>query len=296
MEKETPADLDAAVDLYQRAIAAAPRYAAPWAWLAYCQTRRAAKGDTSEATYRSAKEAAARATELDPNLAEGYVSGAIAALQYSLDWSTSRRLLDQALAKDPNNPLALQFQGHLTQAIGSVADAERFMRRAVELDPLNPLPRRYLARIVLNAGRPEESAAILRQAMDQNKDFPAMHFELARALLVSGKPVDAAAAFEAEPSETWRLLGLPIAYHVTHREALAQAALARLLDQSAGSEFQVAEAYAVFGQVDRAFEWLELAWQRHDAGLMYVRRDPLLASLAADSRYRALLRKVNLPE
>jgi TolB-like protein len=296
MERDTPADLDAAVDLYERAIAAAPNYAAAWAWLAYCQTRRIANGETAEVTYRAAKEAAARATELDPSLAEGYVAGAIVALQYSLDWSTSGRLLDQALAKDPNNPMALQFRGHLTQAIGSISDAERYMRRAVELDPLNPLPRRYLARIVLNAGRPTESAAILRQAIDQDKSFPALHFELARALLVSGKPAEAAAAMEAEPAETWRLLGLPIAYYVTHREALAKAALARLIDRSAGSEFQVAEAYAVFGQPDRAFEWLEHAWQRHDAGIMYVRRDPLLTSLVGDPRYRALLHKMNLPE
>jgi TolB-like protein len=296
MEKEAPADLDAAVDLYQRAIAAAPRYAAPWAWLAYCQTRRIANGDSSEATYRDAKEAAVKAIELDPKLAEGYVAEAIVALQYSLDWSTSGPLLDQALAKDPNNLMALQFRGHLTQAIGSIAEAERYMRRATELDPLNPLPRRYLARIVLNAGRPTESAAILRQAIDENKGFPALHFELARALLVSGKPADAAAAYEAEPSETWRILGLPVAYHVTHRDALAQAALAKLIAQSAGSEFQVAEAYAVFGQPDHAFEWLEHARERHDAGLMYVRRDPLLASLTADPRYRALLRKMKLPE
>jgi len=293
---ENPADLDAAVDLYERAIASAPRYAMAWAWLSFCQTRRIANGETSEATFRSAKETAKKATELDPDLAEGYVAGAIATLQHSLDWSTSGHLLGQALAKDPNNALALQLQGHLTQAIGSIADAERYMRRAVELDPLNPLPRRYLARIVLNAGRPAESAAILRQAIDENKNFPALHFELARALLASGKPADAATTYEAEPSESWRRLGLPIAYHVTHRDALAQTALADLLHNSAGSEFQVAEAYAMFGQRDLAFEWLDHAWERHDAGLMYVRRDPQLTSLVSDPRYGSFLRKLNLPE
>ena len=296
MQLDNPADLDAAVDLYERAVAIAPQYAVAWAWLGFCQTRRIANGETSEATYRSATESAQRAVQLDPDLADGYVSGAIAALQHSLDWPTSRRLLDQALAKDPNNAMAYQFRGHLTQAIGSIVDAERYMRRAVELDPLNALPRRYLARIVLNAGRPAESAAILRQAIDENRTFPALHFELARALLASGKPAEAAAAYEAEPLETWRRLGLPVGYHVTHRDALAQAALADLIRNSAGNEFQVAEAYAVFGQSDRAFEWLEHARERHDAGLMYIRRDPLLVSLVNDPRYRQLLARLNLPE
>jgi len=294
--RENDVDLTAAVDLYERAIAVAPRYAAPWAWLAYSQTRLIANGDTSEASYRRAREAAARAIELDPDLVEGYVAGGIAAMTYSRDWATSRNLLDQALAKGPNNALALQFQGHLTQAIGSITDAERYMRRAVDLDPLNPLPRRYLARLVLNEGRATDSAAILRQAIDENPSFPALHFELARALLVLGKPAEAAALYEAEPSQNWRRLGLPIAYHLTQREALAQEALAQLDDPTCGCEFQVAEAYAVFGKPDKAFEWLQRARNGHDAGLIYLRRDPLLASLQKDPRFRALLHEVNLPE
>jgi len=113
---------------------------------------------------------------------------------------------------------------------------------------------------------------------------------------VEGKPADAARAYEAETSQVWRVLGLPIAYHVTHRDDLARAALAQLVENSKGAEFQVAEAYAVFGEPDRAFEWLEHARERHDAGLMYVRRNPLLASLYGDPRYQAFLREINLPE
>ncbi len=80
------------------------------------------------------------------------------------------------------------------------------------------------------------------------------------------------------------------------REEPARAALAKLVANSNGSEFQVAEAYAFFGQADRAFEWLDHARERHDAGVMYVKRDPLLASLFADPRYAAFLRAINLPQ
>ena len=49
------------------------------------------------------------------------------------------------------------------------------------------------------------------------------------------------------------------------------------------------------GQADRAFEMLERAWHDHDAGLNYLKHDPLLRNLRADPRYAALLKKLNLP-
>ena len=148
---------------------------------------------------------------------------------------------------------------------------------------------------MLNAGRASESVAILKEAIEQDRAFPALHYELARALVVMGKPADAIAALESEPSDTWRTLGLPFAYHLAHREALAQAAMANLVANSAGAEFQVAENYAMLGQPDHAFEWLEISRQRHDAGLMYVRRDPLLAAVVADPRFNAFLERIGLP-
>lgn len=54
----------------------------------------------------------------------------------------------------------------------------------------------------------------------------------------------------------------------------------------------MAESYAVFGDVDQTFEWLERAREKHDAGLLYIRRDPLRKAVFADPRYRALLRKI----
>jgi TolB-like protein/Flp pilus assembly protein TadD len=294
MESDSSTDLDAALGLFERASAVDPRFADAWAWFAYCQTRRIANGETGESSYLTARQAVARTLELDPDGAIGYVVGGILALQ-TFDWSNAGRLLDEALKRDPNNPTALQIRGHLSQAIGSIAEAETYMRRAIDRDPLNPLHQRYLARVVLYAGRAAESAAILQQVIEEHPDYPALRFELARALLVQGKPAEAAKAYEEETSATWRMLGAPVAYHITHRDAEARAALNQLLQNSAGSEFQVAEAYAVFNEPDRAFEWLENARQRHDAGLMYVRRDPLLATLFSDPRYQAFMQKLGLP-
>ena len=76
----------------------------------------------------------------------------------------------------------------------------------------------------------------------------------------------------------------------------ADAALADLIangrDQFA---YQIAEVYAVRGEKDKAFEWLQIALDNHDTGMLSLLVDPLLRGLRGDSRYKAMLEKVGLP-
>jgi hypothetical protein len=85
-----------------------------------------------------------------------------------------------------------------------------------------------------------------------------------------------------------------LGYHAAHRKAEAEAALNHLLVNSAGFEFQIAEAYASFGDADKAFEWLNKA-VTGDPGIVWFRYDPLFAGLNADPRHRAILKRMNLP-
>jgi hypothetical protein len=112
---------------------------------------------------------------------------------------------------------------------------------------------------------------------------------------VLGQPDMARAAFEAETDPGWRRFGLPPGYLVTHHDREARAALAALVAESAGAEFQVAETYAFFGETEKSFEWLERARTLHDPGILWIRRDPLLASIVGDPRYGAVLQRMGMP-
>jgi len=295
-DRDTPADLDHAVLLYQQALALEPNYAPAWAWLAYCHVRRVAQGlDTTGAGFTKATTAARRAIAIDPKLPEAYMMLAASHMQYDLDWAAAADALSKTLALDPNNAQAQQFQGHLTVATGRMSDAVAHFRRAVDGDPLNLLHSKYLGRALHYAGHPAESAAVLRHAIELNAQFPGLHYELGRALLQLGDPQAARAAFEAEADPSWRGFGLPIGYLVTHRDQEARVALAALVDRSAGAEFQVAETFAFFGETEKSFEWLERARILHDPGIIWSRRDPFLASILADPRYRAFLQQMAMP-
>jgi TolB-like protein len=289
-------DLDKAVVFYHRAIAIDPHYALAYASLADCFARRVSEGvDTDGVGYAKSRAAAERAIALDPKLPEGYKALGVALLQYELDWAAAGELLRKAQALDPNNPAVLEFTGHLTQATGTLADAEGYFRRAIDKDPLNVRLRRYLARALFYQNKLPDAEATLRRMIEIDPKFPGAHFQLGAVLLARGDPNAALAVIEAEPSD-WKPLGLPLAYWALHRTTAARAALAAAVANSVGSEFQIAEIYAYFGERDEALGWLEAARVRHDPGVIWVRRDPMLQSLVADPRYKAFLRKINLPE
>jgi hypothetical protein len=59
--------------------------------------------------------------------------------------------------------------------------------------------------------------------------------------------------------------------------------------------YQIAEVYAVRGEKDKAFEWLQISFDNHDTGTLALLVDPLLRGLRDDPRYKNLVAKVGLP-
>jgi hypothetical protein len=59
--------------------------------------------------------------------------------------------------------------------------------------------------------------------------------------------------------------------------------------------YQIAEVYAVRGEKDKAFEWLQISFDNHDTGTLTLLVDPLLRDLHDDARYKNFLAKLGLP-
>ncbi len=94
----------------------------------------------------------------------------------------------------------------------------------------------------------------------------------------------------------FRLSRKAAALHDLGRTAEAQRALDELIARHGhDGAFQIAEAYAWFGQPDKAFEWLDRAYVQRDGGLTAVKFSTMLRGLRGDPRYAALLAKMNLP-
>jgi serine/threonine protein kinase len=61
------------------------------------------------------------------------------------------------------------------------------------------------------------------------------------------------------------------------------------------STFEIAQYYAELGDKDRAFEWLNTAYQERDIRLVTLPTDPWIDSLRSDPRYAELVRKIGFP-
>ena len=132
--------------------------------------------------------------------------------------------------------------------------------------------------------------------LDLNPDAIMARIGLSQSLLFRGDAVGALA-------ESNRI-GDPEAVHWTRALALysqksAEAKSAAMeFDQLFGkdSPYYSAEIHAYRAEPDLAIEALERAVTQRDGNVSYMNRDILLASLRGDPRFKALLRKVNLPE
>ena len=124
-------------------------------------------------------------------------------------------------------------------------------------------------------------------------DFPLSWLGLVR--LYEGKAKEALVTFQSLNEERLRLFGVALVEHTLGHAKESQQALNQLIAGGAPA-YAVAEIYAWRGEKDKAFEWLDRAYQQHDSNMSDFRNDATLTSLHGDPRFAALLRKMNLPE
>jgi serine/threonine-protein kinase len=121
--------------------------------------------------------------------------------------------------------------------------------------------------------------------------------DLGTLQLLEGKAKDALKTFRRIDNEGFRLSSVAMAEHTLGHARESQQALEKVIAQHAQeAAYQIAEIYAWRGERDKAFEWLERAYQQRDGGLSDIKTDPPLADLRGDPRYKEFLRKMKLPE
>lgn len=289
-------DFRKAIDYYAQAIELDPNYA-----LAYAERGEAwaFMGDLTgqrPTAYPKAHADAEKAVAIAPDLAE-----ARAALGWVLclaEWKFTEGLAELKRAKklSPTNPTANDLLARIIVYLGHFDEAERQARQAMELDPLSVVTQGNLARILFYAGKLDEADAVARRAAELQPSGAGAHrFQV---LIAAQRDDGEAALREArlEPDPGFRRFELAVAHYVRGDRAAADTALADLIANAReGFAYQIAEVYALRGEEDKAFEWLQTAFEDRDAGMLGLLVDPLLRGLRDDARYKNLLAKVGLP-
>jgi TolB-like protein/DNA-binding winged helix-turn-helix (wHTH) protein len=277
-----------------RAIALNPKYAPAWALRSYVYNMAADRSLVESAEgWGKAREDAEQAIALDPVLAAGYSALGSIQVSYDWDWEGAEASLKKAEELEPGSAYVLRYRTLLYEALGRLDDAIETYKQAVAADLLRARSHTVLGELLYCAGQYREADAALDRSLQLNPYKEYSHVMRGKILLAQGRPQQALAEMEQDPGEFWKPMGQALAYHALGRDKESEAALKTLI--AIGVSYQIAEVYGYRGESDRAFEWLDRAYQQHDGGLLVLKIDPLMANLRQDHRYSDLLRKMRLP-
>jgi serine/threonine protein kinase/Flp pilus assembly protein TadD len=136
--------LDAAEDMYRRAIALDPHYALAYAGLADCSVFRAQDQGGGDEAVAQADAASKRALELDPNSAEAHSSRGLT-LSHQHRYAESQIEFEESMRLDPTLYEAPYFYGRTLQSQGKLHEAAKMYERAVAIRPDEYQTLSYLA-------------------------------------------------------------------------------------------------------------------------------------------------------
>ncbi len=246
--------------------------------------------------FRRAREDAEQAIALDPRSAAGYLSLAKVRLNYDFDWEGAEASLNKAAALEPGSTDLLFYRADLEEARGRLDEAIELRKRAVALDPLCSSCYLVLGRDLYETGQYDEANTVLQKALELDPQQGFVHFLRGQILLARGRPQEALVEMQQETNDWLKLTGEAFAYHSLGRQQASEAALRELIaSHGSDSAYQVAQVYGYRGEMDKALEWLNRAYQQHDSGLLYLKTDGLFKGLHQNPHFIELLRKMALP-
>jgi len=293
-------------DAYERAVWALrksveldPGFSQAWAALARALFWAADQSLTGDprSEWPRALAAAEKAIALSPNRADGYFARGLLRQGALQDWAGARADLERARSLNPGSPGILLYHASLLAALGRLPEAIIALQEAAVIDPLSADIPVWLSAVYLGTGQVALAEAAATRALEISPEHGRAARNLGFALALQDRLPEARAAFRRSTNRIFVRMGDVMVEHALGHAAESQRALDEILAPPGVLQwsYQVAELYAWRGEADRAFEWLGLAVEQHDAGLIYLKYDPLLRGLRDDPRFKALLRKVNLP-
>ena len=297
----TESELRRALELYRRALEKDPQYAEAYAAIAEAWTWLADDWVAPREAYPMAREAAVRSLELDPDLAAGHLELGHVRMWYEWDFAGAERELRRALEINPNHADTHSYLAILLALGDRPEEAAAVAERAVTLDPVSwhVLGRAAWANLVMH--RYEDAIRLGRRAFDINP--ASAHFNLRMlgdALLAEERAEEALATYRRG------LTTAPDYVRLRNGEARALAELGRgdearrialALEEEAEQRYvrgeEIAGIWAALGDRDRAFRWLDRAYEERSAGMPFLAY-PMYDPLRSDPRFQALVRKVGL--
>jgi tetratricopeptide (TPR) repeat protein len=276
-----------------------PGYALAWSGLSDALASSPISGDTPPlALLPRAKEAAQNALRSDPDLAEAQTSFGFFQFWLGWEWSAAESALRKAFAADSNYAFASRVLGILLSHLCRHEEAGASIRRARELDPLSAMNRALSSQIAFAARDTESAIQFAREAIIIDPEFWIGHFQLAQVFVElqdyarALESLTLASRFSGGNSKTLSLRGYLLGRTTDSAEVLD---ILRTLETISRDRYIPPYAMALIhiglGNSDRAFEWLQRAFDAHDVHLVMLTIDPKWDPMRNEARFNDLIKK-----
>ena len=291
-----------AIDYYEQVIEKVQNSAQAYAGLAFCYTLLGFLNSIAPiSAFPKAKEAALKSIEIDQTLTEAHASLGLVMTYYDWDWEGAENAFTKALDLSPNYAQAYQGLAFLNMALGKEKECLVASERAVELDPLSAVLREILGFALLRTGRIEQAREEFMKALELEPNYTQARWLLGHTYMLESDYDTGISEIEKalEQSNGNPLIcsGMGWAYAISGRKSDAENLVAemerRIKNEYIGA-YLFAKIYAALGETDRAFEWLDKAYEEHDVSLVFIRSDETLMTLHSDGRFNLLLNRIGL--
>jgi tetratricopeptide (TPR) repeat protein len=250
-----------------------------------------------------AKAAAEKALELDSDLAEAHVSLGLIGPFLDWNWKESKGHFEKAIALNPNYATAHHWYGEVyLMPMGRVDEALTEIRKAEALDPLSAVIATDLGKDLYFARHYDDAVVELQHALELDPNFTSAHNWLSDTYLEKRMFPEAIAELEkTKPFRDERTYLRQTAYLDARmgRRTEAEGELTKYIQLSQRkpvSSGAVALVCAALGDDDKAFYWLEKAYEQKSSFMTTLRYWSAFDHLRSDARFEDLIERVGLRE
>jgi len=292
-----------AVEYLEQATTLDPNYALAYSGLgdAYLE-RLAITGERTPAnvneTLSKARQAAAKALELDRDLPDAHALMGLLRWVQDHDFDGFEREINRALELNPNYAEGHRRYGRLLQDLGRFDEARISLRRALEIDPLSPVSNFQNAQVLFFERKYEESETESTKNVELDPNFWYAHWQL---FYVYHRKRDYASAVE-ELAKVQDARGEPDAAKLIRESFVKsdwQGFLRKITDERARLKlypYFVATFFAELAEKDKAFAMLNEAIETKDQHTAQMKVDPFMNPLRDDPRFQKVLKQAGFPE
>jgi serine/threonine protein kinase/tetratricopeptide (TPR) repeat protein len=302
LHRNTERDLRTAIEYFQRTTEQDPNYASGFAGLASAYANLSTNYRAPGEVMPQAKAAALRALELDQNLAEAHTWLGFVSINFDWDAVTAEKELKRATELNPSYADAHNIYAWCLSGMGRHEQAIAEAKRAMELDPFSRLTYGDPSWVLLMARRYDQALLESQAVVERKRDFGYARAVLGLSYAENSRYAEAVTEAQSATrldDSPFMLAVLAQVHALSGNKSQAMTVLEDLevlTKKRYVCSYEVATAYVLLREKDRAFRWFDKAVEDRSDCMVMLAVDPRLDSLHSDTRFQDLLRRVGLPQ